>query len=136
LLAPSSDCRPCVDRDLLDALASLAARCSGIHPLISIYIGTRLWLMNTWPSRALRALFCAAVLFVPNVFKPGVAHRRRWGSGATGSPRSRRQRCLTAPGTLCLAPTAFWATFHYFWSARSPGRGQERATGLKVAAAP
>ena len=33
---------------------------------------------------------------------------------------------------LCLVPTGFWATFHYFWSARELVRDQERATGIKL----
>jgi len=33
---------------------------------------------------------------------------------------------------LCLVPTGFWATFHYFWSARGLIADQERATGIRV----
>jgi hypothetical protein len=83
----------------------------------------------------MRAIFCAATLFVANfgnliVAPLAVGALADWfGPGHVENAESLRL------AMLFLVPTGFWATFHYFWSVRGILADQERATGLPLAVA-
>jgi len=103
-------------------------------PSIYFYIGPCFGLLNNLAQPRMRAMFCAATLFVANVgnllIAPAyVGSLSDWFDPAhVGNAESLRL------AMLCLTPVGFWATFHYFWSARQLIPDQERATGIKVAA--
>jgi MFS family permease len=101
-------------------------------PSIYFYIGPCFGLLNNLAKPRMRAMFCAATLFVANVGNLLIAplyvgslsdHFDPLGQGTAESLRL---------ALLCLAPVGFWATFHYFWSARQLVQDQERATGIKI----
>ena len=104
-------------------------------PSIYFYIGPCFGLLLNLAEPRMRAVFCAATLFVANVGNlivapVGVGLLSDWfGPGHVANAESLRL------AMLCLVPTGFWATFHYFWSARRIVADQERATGVKLLAA-
>lgn len=102
-------------------------------PAIYFYIGPCFGLLNNLAEPRMRAMFCAATLFVANVGNLVIAplvvgFLSDWfAEGRAADAESLRLAMLV------LAPVGFWATFHYFWSARQMVEHQERATGIKVA---
>jgi predicted MFS family arabinose efflux permease len=101
-------------------------------PSIYFYIGPCFGLLLNLAEPRMRAVFCAATLFVANVGNlivapVGVGLLSDWfASGTTSNAESLRL------AMLCLVPTGFWATLHYFLSVRRIVQDQERATGVPV----
>jgi MFS family permease len=101
-------------------------------PSIYFYIGPCFGILNNLAQPRMRAIFCAATLFVANVGNLVVAPQMvgflsDWFAPATGPNAASLQLAL-----LCLAPTGFWATAHYFWSIPNIVDDEERATGIRV----
>jgi MFS family permease len=101
-------------------------------PSIYFYIGPCFGILNNLAQPRMRAIFCAATLFVANVGNLVVAPQlvgflSDWFAPASGPNAASLQFAL-----LCLAPTGFWATAHYFWSVRDLVANEERATGIRV----
>ena len=101
-------------------------------PSLYFYLGPGFGLLNNLAEPRMRALFCAAVLFVANIFNLVVAPQfvgfmSDWFHGHNYSSAEALRLAQ-----LCLVPTGFWATFHFFWSAHNVVEDQERATGVKV----
>ncbi|MFI4868285.1 MAG: MFS transporter [Steroidobacterales bacterium] len=101
-------------------------------PSIYFYIGPGFGLLNNLAEPRMRALFCAAVLFAANVFNLVVAPQAVGFLSDWFAPNHIANAASLRLALLCLAPTGFWATFHYFWSARRLVEDQERATGIQV----
>ncbi|MEI8297942.1 MAG: MFS transporter [Pseudomonadota bacterium] len=101
-------------------------------PSIYFYIGPCFGILNNLAMPRMRAMFCAATLFVANVgnlvIAPILIGRLSVWFSVDGFGDAASLRLAM----LCLAPVGFWATFHYFWSARGLVRDQERATGIKI----
>jgi len=101
-------------------------------PSIYFYIGPCFGLLLNLAEPRMRAVFCASTLFAANFFNlivapVGFGSLADWlGPGHVMTPESLRL------ALLILAPTGFWATFHYFWSTRQIVADQERATGIAV----
>jgi hypothetical protein len=101
-------------------------------PSIYFYIGPCFGLLLNLAEPRMRAVFCAATLFVANVGNLIVAPvgvgllSDFFSSESVSSAQSLRL------AMLCLVPTGFWATFHYFWSARRIVEDEVRATGVAV----
>jgi FtsH-binding integral membrane protein len=101
-------------------------------PAIYFYIGPCFGLLNNLAEPRMRAMFCAWTLFLANVGNLIVAPQLvgflsdAFAVGGVADAASLRL------ALLCLVPFGFWATFHYFWSARELLAHQERATGVKV----
>ncbi len=113
-------------------LATVKLLCWIFIPSIYFYIGPCFGLLNNLAQPRMRALFCASTLFVANVGNLIVAPNMvgflsDWFGGAAGADAASLRLAL-----LCLAPTGFWATAHYFWSVRDIVKDQERATGVPV----
>jgi MFS family permease len=104
-------------------------------PSIYFYIGPAFGLLLNLAEPRMRAVFCAATLFAANflnliVAPVAVGSLSDWlGPGHVENAESLRL------AMLCLVPTGFWATFHYFWSVRRIVADQERATGVPLAIA-
>ena len=102
-------------------------------PSIYFYIGPSFGLVLNLAEPRMRAVFCATTLFLANVgnliVAPiGVGLLSDWfASGGVANAESLRL------AMLCLVPTGFWATFHYFWSVRRIVEDEARATGVPVA---
>ncbi len=101
-------------------------------PSIYFYIGPCFGLLLNLAEPRMRAVFCAATLFVANVgnliIAPvGVGLLSDWfAPGHVANAQSLRL------AMLCLVPTGFWATFHYFRSTRRIVADEQRATGVDV----
>jgi len=104
-------------------------------PSTYFYIGPCFGILLNLAEPRMRAIFCAATLFVANfgnliVAPLAVGALADWfGPGHVENAESLRL------AMLFLVPTGFWATFHYFWSVRGILADQERATGLPLAVA-
>jgi predicted MFS family arabinose efflux permease len=102
-------------------------------PSIYFYIGPSFGLVLNLAEPRMRAVFCATTLFLANVgnliVAPiGVGLLSDWfAPGGVANAESLRL------AMLCLVPTGFWATFHYFWSVRRIVQDGVRATGVPVA---
>jgi predicted MFS family arabinose efflux permease len=102
-------------------------------PSIYFYIGPSFGLVLNLAEPRMRAVFCATTLFLANVgnliVAPiGVGLLSDWfAPGGVANAESLRL------AMLCLVPTGFWATFHYFWSVRRIVEDEVRATGVPVA---
>lgn len=102
-------------------------------PSIYFYIGPSFGLVLNLAEPRMRAVFCASTLFLANVgnliVAPiGVGVLSDWfAPGGIANAESLRL------AMLCLVPTGFWATFHYFWSVRRIVEDEARATGVPVA---
>jgi predicted MFS family arabinose efflux permease len=103
-------------------------------PSIYFYIGPCFGLLLNLAEPRMRAVFCAATLFVANVGNlivapVGVGLLSDWfAPGHVANAESLRL------AMLCLVPTGFWATFHYFWSVRRIVEDEVRATGVHLVA--
>ena len=98
-------------------------------PAIYFYIGPCMGLMqNLAPSR-MRAMFTAWSLVVGNVFNliiapQGVGLLSDWFAGSHGADAHSLRLAL-----LVLAPTGFWAVYHFLMASRTIVAEQKRAIG-------
>ncbi|HEY6482987.1 MAG TPA: MFS transporter [Steroidobacteraceae bacterium] len=103
-------------------------------PSIYFYLGPGFGLVNNLAEPRMRALFCATLLFVANVGNLVVAPQLVGSLSDWFAPHHVANAASLRLALLCLVPTGFWASFHYFWSARRIVQDQERATGVPIAA--
>jgi len=101
-------------------------------PSIYFYIGPCFGILNNLAEPRMRAMFCAATLFVSNVGNLVIAPPLIGGLSDLFAPASGTTAASLRLAMLCLAPTGFWATAHYFWAIRRLAADQERATGVRV----
>ncbi|MDB6090394.1 MAG: hypothetical protein JWN85_3178 [Gammaproteobacteria bacterium] len=101
-------------------------------PSIYFYIGPCFGLLNNLAQPRMRAIFCAATLFVANVGNLVIAPQAVGMLSDWFAPEHLANGHSLRLAMLCLVPTGFWATAHYFWSARDLLRDQERATGIRL----
>jgi MFS family permease len=106
-------------------------------PSIYFYIGPCFGLLNNLSPPPMRAIFCASTLLAANlgnlILAPVIGGIlsglfARWFDLEPSSGPSLRL------ALLCIAPTGFWATYHYFTCTRTMLQDQERAIGVAVAA--
>lgn len=100
-------------------------------PAIYFYIGPCFGLLLNLAEPRMRAVFCASTLFVANVGNlivapVGVGLLSDWFAPSHAAPGEALRLAM-----LCLVPTGFWATYHYFRSAHRIVQDQERATGVR-----
>jgi MFS family permease len=105
-------------------------------PSINFYIGPCFGVLNNLAQPRMRAIFCAAEIFVSNVGNLVVAPQlvgflSDWFSPASG-PTARSLHLAV----MCLVPVGFWAAAHYLWSIPRIIEDQERATGIRIGAPP
>jgi predicted MFS family arabinose efflux permease len=101
-------------------------------PSIYFYIGPCFGLLNNLAQPRMRAIFCAATLFVANVGNLVIAPQAVGMLSDWFAPNHIANGASLRLALLCLVPTGFWATAHDFWSTRDLLRNQERATGIRV----
>jgi hypothetical protein len=99
-------------------------------PSIYFYIGPCFGILNNLAQPRMRALFCATTLFVANIGNLVIAPQfvgflSDWFAGGHGANAESLRLAM-----LCLVPTGFWATAHYFWATRDMLKDQKRATGV------
>jgi len=101
-------------------------------PSIYFYIGPCFGMLNNLAQPRMRALFCASTLFIANVGNlviapPLIGALSDYFAPPTGSTAESLRLAM-----LCLAPSGFWATAHYFLALKRLNGDQERATGVPV----
>ena len=101
-------------------------------PAIYFYIGPCFGIINNLAQPRMRAVFCATTLFVANVGNLILAPALVGLLSDWFAPAHVANAASLRSALLVLAPTGFWAAFHYFWCARNIAVDQERATGVKV----
>jgi predicted MFS family arabinose efflux permease len=102
-------------------------------PAIYFYIGPCMGLMQNLAPPRMRAMFTAWSLVVGNVFNliiapQGVGLLSDWFAGSRGADAHSLRLAL-----LVLAPTGFWAVYHFCMAARTVVADQARATGYLAA---
>ncbi len=98
-------------------------------PAIYFYIGPAFALGQNLAPPKMRAMFSAVALLVANVFNlivapQGVGMMSDYFAGPGGADAASLRLAL-----LVLAPTGFWAAFHYFMAAKTIIADQKRAIG-------
>ncbi len=101
-------------------------------PAIYFYIGPCMGLVQNLAPPHMRNMFTAWSLLVGNLFNLVVApqlvgYLSDWFAGARGADAASLRLAL-----LILAPTGFWAAWHFVLAARTVVQDQERATGHAV----
>lgn len=104
-------------------------------PSIYFYLGPCFGLLLNLAEPRMRAVFCASTLFVANVGNLIVAPVGVGMLSDFFAPTHSNSGEALRLAMLCLVPTGFWATFHYFWSARRILEDEARATGATPAQA-
>ena len=99
-------------------------------PAIYFYIGPCFGLLNNLAMPRMRAMFCAATLFVANVGNLIIAPLYVGSLSNWFDPLHQGTAESLRLALLCLTPVGFWATFHFFMSARRIVQDQTRATGI------
>ncbi|WP_226017376.1 MFS transporter [Novosphingobium sp. FKTRR1] len=99
-------------------------------PAVYFYIGPAFALGQNLAPPKMRAMFSAIALLIANVFNliiapQGVGLLSDWFAGPAGADAASLRSAL-----LILAPTGFWAAFHYFMAARTIVADQHRAIGV------
>jgi predicted MFS family arabinose efflux permease len=105
-------------------------------PAIYFYIGPCFGLLNNLAQPRMRAMFCAATLFVANVCNLIIAPKAVGMLSDWFAPGHVANAASLRLALLCLAPVGFWAAFHFFWSASYLAGDQLRATGVPVTTDP
>lgn len=98
-------------------------------PAIYFYIGPAFALGQNLAPPKMRAMFSAVALLVANVFNlivapQGVGLLSDYFAGPRGADAASLRMAL-----LFLAPTGFWAAYHYFMAAKTIIADQQRAIG-------
>lgn len=102
-------------------------------PAIYFYLGPTFGLLNNLCEPRMRAQFCAAMLFLANVFNLIVAPKFVGSLSDWFAPGHVSNGESLRLAMLCLVPTGLWATYHYFAAIKSILDDQERATGIRPA---
>ncbi len=98
-------------------------------PAIYFYIGPGFALGQNLAPPKMRAMFSAVALLIANVFNLIVAPQAvGWMSDYFAGPSGADAASLRM-ALLILAPTGFWAAFHYFMAAKNIVADQKRAIG-------
>ncbi len=101
-------------------------------PSIYFYIGPGFGILNNLAEPRMRAIFCAMVLFTANLGNLVIAPPLIGWLSDLFAPSSGPNADSLRLAMLCLAPTGFWATAHFFLALRDLPADQERATGVRV----
>jgi MFS family permease len=99
-------------------------------PSIYMYIGPSFGMLNNLAQPKMRAIYCATTLFIANVCNLMIAPQAVGLLSDWFAPHHTPTAESLRWALLCLVPAGFWATFHFFWSARDLLRDEQRATGL------
>ena len=96
-------------------------------PSIYVYIGPGFGILNNLARPAMRAVYCATVLFAANVGNLIVAPQMVGILSDWFAPHHVADAESLRLAMLCLVPTGFWAAWHYFMSARHVLADEQRA---------
>ncbi|MDE2447977.1 MAG: MFS transporter [Gammaproteobacteria bacterium] len=100
-------------------------------PSIYVYIGPGFGILNNLARPGMRAVYCATVLFAANVGNLVIAPQMVGFLSDWFAPHHVANAESLRLAMLCLVPTGFWATWHYFLSARHIVADEQRAALIK-----
>jgi predicted MFS family arabinose efflux permease len=103
-------------------------------PSIYFYIGPCFGLLLNLAEPRMRAMFCATTLFAANLGNLIIAPQVVGFLSDVFSPTGENTAASLRLAMLCLVPTGFWATLHYFLAVPRLIQDQERATGIRATA--
>lgn len=101
-------------------------------PSIYFYIGPCFGILNNLAQPRMRAMYCATTLFVANVGNLVIAPQLVGFLSDWLAPEHVASAASLRLAMLCLAPTGFWATAHYFLATRNLVADQLRAAGTPL----
>jgi len=101
-------------------------------PAIYFYLGPTFGLLLNLVEPRMRAVACACLLFVANVFNLIVAPQAVGMLSDALAPGHVANAESLRIAMLCLAPTGLWATWHYFAALPRLLEDQSYATGIEV----
>ncbi|MGH8138851.1 MAG: spinster family MFS transporter [Steroidobacteraceae bacterium] len=103
-------------------------------PAIYFYLGPSFGLVCNLAEPRMRAMLCATSLFFANVCNLIVAPQLVGLLSDWLAPNHLGNAASLRLALLCLAPTGFWASWHFLRSAHRLVQDQERATGFRIQA--
>jgi len=98
-------------------------------PSIYFYIGPSFGLLNNLAPPRMRAQFCAMTLLIANIGNLIIAPQLIGFLSDFFAPAHIADAHSLRLALLCLAPTGFWAAYHFLTCARTLEQDQERAIG-------
>jgi len=98
-------------------------------PSIYFYIGPSFGLLNNLSPPRMRAQFCAITLLIANIGNLIIAPQLIGFLSDLFAPAHIANAASLRWALLCLAPTGFWAAFHFLACARTLEHDQARAIG-------
>ena len=99
-------------------------------PSIYVYIGASFGILNNLAQPKMRAMYCAITLFISNVCNLIIAPQAVGLLSDWFAPHAAPTALSLRLAMLCLVPTGFWASWHFFRSAHDLLEDTRRAKGL------
>lgn len=101
-------------------------------PALYIYIGASFGILNNLAQPKMRAMYCATTLFVANVANLVIAPELIGLLSDWFAPHHHPNAHSLRLALLCLVPTGFWASWHFFRSARFLPEDERRIETLDI----
>ncbi len=99
-------------------------------PALYIYIGSSFGILNNLAQPKMRAMYCTITLFIANVCNLIVAPQAVGFLSDWFAPHGQPTAMSLRLAMLCLVPTGFWASWHFFRSARGLLEDERRARSI------
>ncbi len=96
-------------------------------PALYIYIGASFGVLNNLAQPRMRAVYCATTLFIANVANLVIAPEAVGMLSDWFAPHHHPDAHSLRLALLCLVPTGFWASWHFFRSTRHLLEDERRA---------
>ena len=99
-------------------------------PALYVYIGSSFGILNNLPLPRMRAMYCAITLFIANVCNLIIAPQAVGFLSDWFAPHGQPTAMSLRLAMLCLVPTGFWASWHFFRCARDLLADEGRAKSI------
>ncbi len=99
-------------------------------PALYVYIGASFGILNNLALPKMRAMYCAVTLFIANVCNLIIAPQAVGMLSDWFAPHHVPNAASLRLGLLCLVPTGFWASWHFFRSSRDLLEDERRAKSI------
>lgn len=99
-------------------------------PALYVYIGASFGILNNLALPQMRAMYCAITLFIANVCNLIIAPQAVGLLSDWFAPHAVPTAMSLRLALLCLVPTGFWASWHFFRSARDLVEDERRAKSI------
>ena len=99
-------------------------------PALYVYIGSSFGILNNLALPKMRAMYCAITLFIANVCNLIIAPQAVGFLSDWFAPHGAPTAMSLRLALLCLVPTGFWASWHFFRCARDLLEDERRARSI------